>query len=124
MTTSLQSSGNTRTVFVVQVDNSKDLSDARRFGQLRAVFSRPRKPYNTRMMIAKARRVLSEWEPGDYLLMVGDPSLCAICAALVTEQDYKLNLLSWDRELFQYITHQWDFGQNAEDYDDFATADD
>jgi hypothetical protein len=32
--------------------------------------------------------------------------------------------LSWDRELFQYITHQWDFGQNAEDYDDFATADD
>ena len=123
MTTSPQP-GNIRTVFVVQVDNSKDLSDARRFGQLRAIFSRPRKPYNTRMMIAKARRVLSEWEPGDYLLMVGDPSLCAICAALVTEQDYKLNLLSWDRELFQYITHQWDFGQGAEDYDDFATADD
>ena len=123
MTTSPQP-GNTRTVFVVQVDNSKDLSDARRFGQLRAIFSRPRKPYNTRMMIAKARRVLSEWEPGDYLLMVGDPSLCAVCAALVTEQDYKLNLLSWDRELFQYITHQWDFGQGAEDYDDFATADD
>jgi len=124
MTSPLQQPGNARTVFVVQVDNSKDLSDARRFGQLRAVFSRPRKPYNTRMMIQKARRVLSEWEPGDYLLMVGDPSLCAVCAAIASEQDDKINLLSWDRELFQYITHQWDFGQDAEGFDDFATADD
>lgn len=124
MTTPLQSPGNTRTVFVVQIDNSKDLSDARRFGQLRAVFSRPRKPYNTRMMIEKARRVLSEWKHGDYLLMIGDPSLCAICAAIAAEQDDVLNLLSWDRELFQYITHQWDFGQQPDSYDDFATADD
>jgi hypothetical protein len=117
--------GNTRTVFVVQVDHSKDLSDARRFGALRAVFSRPRKPYNTRAMISKARRVLADWQPGDYLLMVGDPALCAVCAAIIAENEDKINLLSWDRELFQYITTQWDLGyEGAAEDDDFTTADD
>ncbi len=113
--------GNTRTVFVVQVDNTKDLSDAKQYGALRAVFGNPRKPYDTRAMLAKARRVLTAWQPGDHLLMIGDPALCAICTAVVAEEQDVVNILSWDRNSFQYIPQRWDFGDYAPD---LAMADD
>ena len=116
--------GNARTVFVVQVDNSKDLSDAKKYGQLQAVFGKPRKPYDTVSMIAKASRVLFDWQPGDHLLMIGDPALCAVCMSVASEQQDVINLLSWDRDSFQYIPQRWDFGQMGIDFDDFETADD
>ena len=120
-------SGNSRTVFVVQVDNNKDLSDAKHYGALRAVFGNPRKPYDTAAMIAKARRVLAAWQPGDYLLMIGDPTLCAVCTAVVAEEHDVVNILSWDRNTFQYIPQRWDFGDylhTVDDEDDFTTAED
>jgi len=116
--------GNSSTVFVVQVDNSKDLSDAKRYGQLRAVFGRPRKPYDTSSMIAKARRVLAEWQSGDYLLMVGDPTLCAVCMSVASDHGDIINVLSWDRDSFQYLPQRWDFGQVNLDFDDFDPAED
>lgn len=105
-------------VYVVQIDNTKDLSDARRYGSLQAVFSRPRKPYDTGSMISRARRVLSEWNPGDHLLMIGDPALCAVCMTVVSEQEEVVNILSWDRDSFQYVAQTWDFGQMGFDYND------
>ncbi len=116
--------GNSRTVFVVQVDNSKDLSDAKKYGSLRAVFGKPRKPYDTDAMVAKARRVLKDWQPGDYLLMIGDPTLCAVCMAVASEQEDIINVLSWDRDSFQYMPQRWDFGQMGMEFDDFETAED
>jgi hypothetical protein len=111
--------GNTRTVYVVQVDNNKDMSDAKQYGALRAVFTNPRKPYDTEALLGKARRVLSNWESGDYLLMLGDPALCAVCMAVVAEQHSVVNLLSWDRNTFQYLPHRWDFDSIE---DSFETA--
>ena len=116
--------GNSRTVFVVQVDNNKDLSDARRFGELRAVFGSPRKPYDTEHLLRAGRRVLAAYEPGDHLLMIGDPALCAISAAV--ERGSVLNLLSWDRNSFRYVAQRWDLtspAARAAD-DDFPMADD
>lgn len=113
--------GNTRTVFVVQVDNTKDLSDAKRFGQLRAVFGNPRKPYDTARMIASARKVLAGWEFGDHLLMIGDPTLCAVCAAILSEDHEVIDILSWERNTFQYVSQRWNFGEYGVD---LATADD
>jgi len=103
--------GNTRTVYVVQVDNNKDLSDAKKYGALRAVFANPRKPYDTDAMISKARHILKDWQAGDYLLMIGDPALCAICTALVSEMVGKVDLLSWDRNTFQYVPQEWYFDE-------------
>ena len=103
------SDNETPTVYVVQVDNNKDLSDAKRFGSLRAVFGNPRKPYDTMSMINKARDVLDNWKDGDYLLMIGDPVLCAVCMSLVCELESFVNVLSWDRNTFQYIPQSWDF---------------
>lgn len=113
--------GNSKTVYVVQVDYQKDLSDAKKYGQLRAVFSNPRKPYDTETMVSKARHVLQNWIDGDYLLMIGDPTLCAVCMGVVLEQNGRVNILSWDRNTFQYIPQTWDF--DIEPYD-FTTAED
>jgi hypothetical protein len=101
--------GNARTVYVVQVDHNKDLSDARRYGNLRAVFSPLRKPYDTPALLAKARHVLQGWQTGDYLLMLGDPALCAVCMAVVAEHNNPVSVLSWDRNTFQYAKQVWDF---------------
>lgn len=109
--------GNTRTVYVVQVDNNKDLSDAKQYGALRAVFGNPRKPYNTDAMVSKARHVLKDWHSGDYILMIGDPTLCALCMTLASEHDDVINILSWDRNTFQYLSQRWDFGSKIVDYD-------
>lgn len=103
--------GNSKTVYVVQIDNNKDLSDAKKYGQLRAIFGKPRKPYNTAMMLNKARRVLQDFQSGDYLLMIGDPALCAVCMSVASEQEAVINLLSWDRDLFQYVPQQWNLNQ-------------
>jgi hypothetical protein len=113
--------GNLRTVYVVQVDNNKDMSDAKQYGKLQAVFGNPRKPYDTANMVSKARKVLENWNSGDYLLMIGDPTLCAVSMALVAEQNDVVNILSWDRNTFQYMPQRWDFNLM---HDDFVTADD
>lgn len=109
--------GNARTVYVVQVDNNKDLSDAKQYGRLQAVFGNPHKPYNTDAMISKARHVLRDWQPGDYLLVIGDPALAAVCMTVASEHDDVVNLLSWDRNTFQYLPQRWDFGTAVVDYD-------
>ena len=114
---------NSKTVFVVQVDKTKDLSDAKRYGNLRAVFGKPRKPYNTAAMINKARRVLCAWQPGDHLLMVGDPTLCAVCMTVISEREDVINVLSWDRDQFEYISQRWDFVPH-EVQEGFEPADD
>jgi hypothetical protein len=115
---------NSKTVFVVQVDNTKDLSDAKNYGQLRAVFGKPRKPYETEKMIAKARRVLKDWRTGDYLLMIGDPTLCAVCASVISEQHDVIHVLSWDRDSFGYVPQRWDFNPMHTDVEEFDSADD
>jgi hypothetical protein len=43
--------------------------------------------------------------------MIGDPALCAVCMAVVSEQEEVVNILSWDRDSFQYAPQRWDFGQ-------------
>tara|TARA_R100001015_G_C4635048_1_gene203257 strand:- start:3 stop:356 length:354 start_codon:yes stop_codon:yes gene_type:complete len=108
--------GNSRTVFVVQVDNNKDLSDAKQYGKLQAVFGNPRKPYVTDMMINKARNVLEAWQDGDYLLMLGDPTLCGVCMAIASEYTDNVDILSWDRNTFSYVPQEWNFGQLSMDF--------
>jgi hypothetical protein len=106
-----------KTVYVVQVDNTKNLSDAKQYGSLLAVFGNPKKPYNTSAMVSSARRVLRNWKPGDYLLMIGDPTLCAVCMSIITEDNGVVNVLSWDRNTFQYLPLEWDFDQGQFDFE-------
>jgi hypothetical protein len=113
--------GNARTVFVTQADYTKDLSDARRYGELRAVFANVRKPYDTPELLRKARKVLAAYQPGDYLLLLGDPALSAVCLAVICEREGAVNLLSWDRNSFSYVPQNWNFDKFPEEP---QTADD
>lgn len=115
----MMNNDNTPIVYVVQVDHTKDLSDAKRYGTLRAVFGNPRKPYDTGLMVAEARKVLDKWKSGDYLLMVGDPALCAVCMSIITEDDGEVKVLSWDRNTFQYLCTIWNFDQYELDFENY-----
>lgn len=101
---------NARTVYVVQNDARKDYSAAEQYGGLKDIFGNVGRVYNTERMIAHARMVLSNWRPGDSLLMAGDPALCSVAFTLVLEQDDVVNTLSWDRNEFKYNRRRWDFG--------------
>lgn len=108
---------NSKTVWIVQADRRKDLSDAQRYGELREVFSSVPRTYNTPAMLAHARRVLVQWEHGDHLMMIGDPTLCAVCAVVIAEQHPVVDVLRWDRNLFQYVPQRWDFADFAAPHD-------
>lgn len=100
---------NKRTVYVAHDNERLDISAAEKYGKLRDVFASVSPRYNTDKMIEHARRVLSNWQEGDSLLMIGDPSLCAVCMTVAAEFDSVVNVLSWDRNEFQYIQRRWDF---------------
>jgi hypothetical protein len=102
---------NKRTVFVVQNDARKDYSDAKRYGALKDVFGNVTRHYNTPRMIDHARRVLSNWQSGDYLLIAGDPTLCGVCMGLVAAKHGVVDVLRWDKIDFQYTPQRWDFDE-------------
>ena len=100
---------NTSTVFVVYNDTRKNMSAAEKFGQLKDVFSSVGRVYNGDKLIEHARRVLDGWQPGDYLLLVGDPALCGICMAVALESEEEINVLRWDRTNFDYVPLRLNF---------------
>ncbi len=91
------------TVWVTYDDKRKDFSKAEQFGELKDVFSSLGRHYNGGHLIEHARHVLGKSLPGDYLLVVGDPVLVGICIVAMLENDEEINVLRWDRELFQYV---------------------
>jgi hypothetical protein len=113
---------NERTVYVAHVNERKDLKAAEHFGRLLDVFSGVGRNYNTPRMIEHARRVLSNWQPGDSILMIGDPALCGICIAVASEFDDVITTLSWDRNEFVYIPRRWDLSPEARGVDSAAYA--
>ena len=106
---------NKRTVYVAHAHERKDLKAAEQFGRLTDVFSAVGRSYNTH-----ARRMLSNWQPGDSILMIGDPALCGICIAVASEFDNVITTLSWDRNEFVYIPRRWDFSPEARGVDSAA----
>lgn len=105
---------NASTVFVVYNDSRKNMTTAERFGQLKDIFSSVGRTYNGDKLIEHARRVLRDWQPGDHLLLVGDPTLCGICMAVALEYDEEINILRWDRVNFDYVPLRLNFSYQEE----------
>ena len=102
-------------VYVVESISSRDMSDAKRFGQLRAVFTSPKKPYDTQMLMGHARALLENFTERDFLLFIGDPMLGAVCMSIASEVSPSINCLSWDRQRFEYTASTWHFADYFED---------
>jgi hypothetical protein len=97
-------------VWIAYNDRRKDFSKAEDYGELRDVFSSVGKNYNPDVLIEHARTVLSKAEKGDYLLVVGDPSLVAICTVAMSEVlEGEVKLLRWDRNNMTYYPLELDF---------------
>jgi hypothetical protein len=100
------------TVWVVQTETGrKDLTDAKRFGELRVVF--PRTVYNDDDVdpVAIAYKEMREYKDGDYIVVVGDPMLCGVVfdAALNYSETNVLTVLRWDRKMLKYVPYVLDF---------------
>jgi hypothetical protein len=91
-------------VYVVMYDAAKDLSDAKRFGELEAVFLRPIYDDDKIDPVERARSALKHYEDGDYILMIGDPMLCGVVTSVALEYSNteRLNVLRWDRRSMSY----------------------
>lgn len=103
---------NQRNVFIVYNDSRKDFGAAEKYGQLKDIFSSVGRVYNGDKLIEHARRVLRNWQEGDYLLFVGDPTLCALSLAVALEHEEEVNVLRWDRNNFEYTPLRLNFAYN------------
>jgi hypothetical protein len=92
-------------VWIVYNDSRKNFKPAEKFGKLRDIFTNLPSKYPGEAMLSYARETLIDWQEQDYLLMVGDPTLCALCAMVVYEVGNPgdtINLLRWRRDTFEY----------------------
>ena len=94
-------------VWIVYLDPSKNFESARKFGDLRPIFSKMHgSAYDhPQRLLAEARESLKDFTPGDYILMVGDTSLYVLAAMVAAEMsDYQeVNLLRWNRMNVDYM---------------------
>lgn len=99
----MSAEANVRTprVYVVYNDTRKDMSAAEKFGQLTNMFG-GKVRYD--LAVGQARKMLVNYQDGDYIMMVGDPALCAVTCAVALEysDSETLQLLRWDREEIEY----------------------
>ncbi len=102
-------------VYVSDYSRNKDISDAKRYGKLKSVFLNPHKPYDTDLLILTARKRLENFSINDYLLMIGDPALSAVCMSVACEVSPRVITLSWDRLDFNYRETEWNFYALHED---------
>lgn len=101
--------GNRKTAWLVFEDKKRDYSAADRFGDVKIIYSSIGREFYPTAAIEHARRVLSNMREDDYLVMSGDPALCAICVTVAVEKWGRVNILRWDRNALNYSTMQLAF---------------
>ena len=79
-----------------------DLSDASRYGKLEIIFESNEQPqFLPAPSIKKARRILEDFSPEDYILWAGggDPIAVMICCMIASEKSPTVNVLRWERNI-------------------------
>jgi len=89
-------------VWLVHVDKRRDYSAAYEHGEVREIFSSIGRDFDPDAAIQHARRVLADWRVYDRLVMSGDPTLCAICVAIIMEAHGVCDVLRWDKNKLKY----------------------
>lgn len=104
-------------VWIVYLDPAKNFEAARKFGDLRPIFSKMHgsvyeDPDN---LMKQARENLKDFTPGDYILMVGDTSLCVIAGMVAAEMSgyQEVNLLRWNRMNVDYMAMNVKLGDDT-----------
>jgi hypothetical protein len=94
------------TVYIVQTPTKNkfgwtpNLTDAARFGKMIPVFSEKDEPqFLPNPSLRKARKVMKDFGPEDYLLWPGggDPIAVSICSMVARENSRVVRFLRWER---------------------------
>lgn len=97
------------TTWLVQEDKKRDYSAAEEYGNLKVIFSSIGRNFSSEGAVAQARRVVDQMDENDYIIMAGDPALCAICVTAAVEQKGFCKILRWDRVQLKYSEMTIDF---------------
>jgi hypothetical protein len=81
-----------------------DFSTATSFGTLTPILDKDDDPLFLARITPKIREALADFNDEDYFVAVGDPSLIAICAALILRRRKTMKMLKWDKKLVRYLT--------------------
>lgn len=100
-------------VFIVHDDLRRDFNRALPYGELKAIISGKydNRYENSAEIVKVIRERLLDFQPSDYLLMVGEPLLAGLVIAMAHERfpDEPLNILRYDKIKYQYLPVQIDF---------------
>lgn len=106
-----------------EMERKFDISPAKKFGQVQYLLQPDAEGRNTSIMntvpiVRLYRTLLRDFSDDDYLLLLGDPALLAIAAAIAAERNHgRFKLLKWDRpyaepnstrRLYRYVAVQID----------------
>lgn len=91
-------------VFVTE-DSPHNLAHALTYGEL-VILEQQDYPLFTdgRPVVQRLRNKLRDFNPAlDYLLLVGDPILMALCFQIVSDTCSFIRVLKWDRQASRYV---------------------
>lgn len=80
-----------------------DFTQAANYGNLREVIDEFEDLLFIEKLTGKVKESLAEFSAEDYLIAVGDPTLIAICAAVLFRKFDRVNMLKWDRKTQTYL---------------------
>ncbi len=100
-------------VYIVQESDGKDLSPARKFGELKVLLPIGRQVTITSDSVVETLRTkLRGFGSRDHLLLLGDPISIGIATALALEENKgRCNVLKWDRRNHCYESILVDLNQ-------------
>ena len=91
------------TVYVLQ-EMGRNIRSAEKFGELKVCL-----PDNKQIILSsgplafRLQQTLKDFNDNDYLLLIGDPAIIAICGALAAKvNNGKFKVLKWDRNEKKY----------------------
>ena len=100
------------TVFIPQVpsrlDNGNwvptaDVTPAKEFGELRHIMPMGMNIADPDEIVKQLDEGLENFSDGDFLLLLGDPIVIAVAAAIVARNCEVIQLLKWDRRMQRYF---------------------
>ena len=102
------------TVYVVQDQTKKDhttgeivarfdLTPAKRYGELKFLLRATAKPFSPLPILEELRRGLEDFGDEDYLLLIGNPVIMGMAAAIAADINGTVNFLQWSGKYKKYV---------------------
>lgn len=104
------------TVFITQIPVRRDketgasipvfnIAPAAEYGEIKVMMPSGANFFATGDLVRQAKNALRDYNPenGDSIVAMGDPSVIAVCIAVIAKKHDKFYVLKWDRVLNRYI---------------------